>query len=316
MAVGSRSQGSADAFGDELGIPHRHATYEALVADPDIDAVYVATPHNGHRDAALLALEAGKPVLVEKPFTVSAREAEEVLNAAQARGLFAMEAMWARFLPHMVSVRAELAAGTLGTIRTVVADHGQWFPPDPVHRLFAPELAGGALLDLGIYPLSFVSMVLGTPDRVVARGTKAFTGVDAQTSAVLEYDDGAHGVISTTLESKTPCTAWIAGTEARIEIDGTFYAPSAYTIIYRDGDARPPRVPLRGPRAADAGGRGRPMRASGTHGEPGATARRDPVDHADDGRDQTPDRAGLPRRVLTVSRRSPASRRARARQSA
>jgi predicted dehydrogenase len=246
VAVGSRTQASADAFGDELDVPHRHPTYEALVADPDVDAVYVATPHNGHREAALLALEAGKPVLVEKPFAVSARETEEVLNAARARGLFAMEAMWARFLPHMVSVRAELAAGTLGTVRTVVADHGQWFAPDPVHRLFAPELAGGALLDLGIYPLSFVSMVLGAPDRVVARGTKTFTGVDAQTSAVLEYDTGAQALISTTLESKTPCTAWIAGTEARIEIDGTFYAPSAYTLVHRDGTRDRREFPFEG----------------------------------------------------------------------
>jgi predicted dehydrogenase len=246
VAVGSRSQNSADAFGDEIGVPHRHATYESLVGDPDIDAVYIGTPHSGHRDAALLAIEAGKPVLVEKPFTVNAHEAEEVLNAARARGLFAMEAMWARFLPHLVSVRAELAAGTLGTIRSVAADHGQWFAPDPVHRLFAPELAGGALLDLGIYPVSFVSMVLGTPKRVIARSSKAFTGVDAQTSAVLEYADGAHGLVTTTLEARTPCTAWIAGTEARIEIDGTFYAPSAYTIIWRDGTRERREFPFEG----------------------------------------------------------------------
>jgi predicted dehydrogenase len=246
VAVGSRSQQSADAFGDEIGVPRRHATYESLVGDPDLDAVYVATPHTGHRDAALLAIEAGKPVLVEKPFTVNAREAEEVLNAAQARGLFAMEAMWARFLPHMVSIRAELAAGTLGTVRTVAADHGQWFAPDPVHRLFAPELAGGALLDLGIYPVSFVSMVLGSPQRVTARSSKAFTGVDAQTSAVLEYPDGAQGLISTTLEARTPCAAWIAGTEARIEVDGTFYAPSAYTLIQRDGTRERREFPFEG----------------------------------------------------------------------
>jgi predicted dehydrogenase len=246
VAVGSRSRESADAFADGLGVPHRHATYESLVADREVDAVYVATPHSGHRDAALLAIDAGKPVLVEKPFTVNAREAEEVLNAAQARGLFAMEAMWARFLPHMVSIRTELAAGTLGTVRTVSADHGQWFAPDPVHRLFAPDLAGGALLDLGIYPVSFVSMVLGTPARVIARSSRAFTGVDAQTSAVLEYADGAHGLVTTTLEAKTPCTAWIAGTEARIEVDGTFYAPSAYTLIQRDGTSERREFPFDG----------------------------------------------------------------------
>jgi predicted dehydrogenase len=246
VAVGSRSQASADAFGDQFGVAHRHATYEGLVSDPDVEAVYVATPHNAHRDAAMLALEAGKHVLVEKPFTVNARETEELLAAAHSRGLFVMEAMWARFLPHMVSVRVELAAGTLGEVRTVSADHGQWFAPDPAHRLFAPELAGGALLDLGIYPVSFVSMVLGTPERIVARSSKAFTGVDAQTSAVLEYANGAHGLVSTTLEAKTPCTAWIAGTEARLEIDGTFYAPSAYTIITRDGERDRREFPFEG----------------------------------------------------------------------
>ncbi|HTY73309.1 MAG TPA: Gfo/Idh/MocA family oxidoreductase [Actinomycetes bacterium] len=246
VAVGSRTGAGADAFGDEHGVARRHASYEELVADRDIDAVYVATPHNSHRDAALLAIDAGHPVLVEKPFTVNAREAEEVLNAARARGLFAMEAMWTRFLPHVVSIRTELAAGTLGTVRAVSADHGQYFPPDPVHRLFAPELAGGALLDLGIYPVSFVSMVLGAPERVSARSSKAFTGVDAQTSAVLEYADGAHGVVTTTLEAKTPCQAWIAGTEARIEVDGTFYAPSAYTLVHRDGRRERREFPFEG----------------------------------------------------------------------
>ena len=163
VAVGSRSQASADAFGDEFGVPHRHASYQALVSDPDVDAVYVATPHPGHHDAALLAINAGKAVLVEKPFAMDAAQAREMIDAARERGTFLMEAMWTRFLPHIARVREILAAGTLGDVVYLTAEHGQWFAPDPQFRLFAPELGGGALLDLGIYPVSFAHLVLGVP---------------------------------------------------------------------------------------------------------------------------------------------------------
>ena len=162
-AVGSRSQGSADRFADEFGIGNRHVGYESLVADPDVDVVYVATPHPMHHDNAILALRAGKHVLVEKPFTMNAAEAREIVQVARENGRFAMEAMWTRFLPHIAVIRDWLARGVLGDIVTVIADHGQWFAEDPEFRLFAPELGGGALLDLGVYPVSFASMVLGTP---------------------------------------------------------------------------------------------------------------------------------------------------------
>jgi predicted dehydrogenase len=165
VAVGSRSQASADAFGDEFGVPHRYASYQALVSDPDVDAVYVATPHPGHHDAALLAINAGKAVLVEKPFAMDAAQAREMIDAARERGTFLMEAMWTRFLPHIARVREILAAGTLGDVVYLTAEHGQWFAPDPQFRLFAPELGGGALLDLGIYPVSFAHLVLGGPHR-------------------------------------------------------------------------------------------------------------------------------------------------------
>ena len=127
VAVGSRSQASADAFGDEFGVPHRHASYQALVSDPDVDAVYVATPHPGHHDAALLAINAGKAVLVEKPFAMDAAQAREMIDAARERGTFLMEAMWTRFLPHIARVREILAAGTLGDVVYLTAEHGQWF---------------------------------------------------------------------------------------------------------------------------------------------------------------------------------------------
>src|SRR5246127_2580351 len=148
-AVGSRSQGAADRFADNYGIASRHDSYESLVADPDVDVVYVATPHPMHRDNAILALRAGKHVLVEKPFTMNAVEAREIVQVARDTGRFAMEAMWTRFLPHVVVIRDWLARGVLGDIVTVTADHGQWFVEDPEFRLFAPGLGGGALLDLG-----------------------------------------------------------------------------------------------------------------------------------------------------------------------
>lgn len=233
-AVGSRKAESADAFGARLGIPARHSSYEALANDPDVDIVYVATPHPMHHGNARLALEAGKPVLVEKPFTMDAAEARDLVGLARDRGLFLMEAMWTRFLPHVRHIRELLPS--LGDVVTVSADHGQWFAEDPAFRLFAPELGGGALLDLGIYPVSFASMVLGTPDRVAAMATPAFTGVDAQMSMLFGYKSGAQAVLSCTLSAVSPTTAAIVGTEARIEVEGPFYAPASFTLIQRDGE--------------------------------------------------------------------------------
>jgi predicted dehydrogenase len=238
-AVGSRSQGSADRFADAFDIAARHSSYEALVADPSVDVVYVATPHPMHRENAILALRAGKPVLVEKPFAMNAAEAREIVESARESALFAMEAMWTRFLPHVDVVRDWLARGVLGDIVTVTADHGQWFAEDPEFRLFAPELGGGALLDLGVYPVSFASMILGAPSRIVAISDPAFTGVDAQTSMVFGYEGGAQAVLTCTLRAKSPTRASIVGTEARIEIDGDFYAPAPVTLIPRQGDPTP-----------------------------------------------------------------------------
>ena len=235
-AVGSRRQATADAFGERFDVPHRHDSYEALVEDPDVDVVYVATPHPMHHPDALLALRAGKPVLVEKPFAMNAVEAEDIVAEARERGLFAMEAMWARFLPHIRELRRLLGEGVLGEIVTVHADHAQWFAEDREHRLFAPALGGGALLDLGIYPVSFASMVLGQPDRVLALADPAFTGVDAQTSILLGYESGAHAVLNCTLRAKGPTRAAIVGTEGRIEIDGAFYQPTSFTLIPREGE--------------------------------------------------------------------------------
>jgi predicted dehydrogenase len=235
VAVGSRTRASADAFADEFGVPHRHGSYEALVNDPAVDAVYVSTPHPGHRDAALLAIEAGKAVLVEKPFTMDAAQAGELIDAARAKGTFLMEAMWMRFLPHIAALREVLAAGMLGELVYLTAEHGQWFARDPEFRLFAPSLGGGALLDLGIYPVSFANLVFGPPARITAVSDAAFTGVDATTSMIFQYASGAHAVLTTSLAAQSNNPAAIYGTEARVEIDGWFYQPNNFRVIARDG---------------------------------------------------------------------------------
>ena len=168
VAVGSRSAGSARAFAEQYGIAHAHGSYEALVADPEVDIVYVASPHSHHLAHATLALEAGKHVLIEKAVTLDADEAIALRDLAAARGLLVMEAMWTRYLPHMVRVREIVAAGTLGEVRTVIADHTQRISDDPAHRLNALELGGGALLDLGIYPVSFAVDILGPNESALS----------------------------------------------------------------------------------------------------------------------------------------------------
>ncbi len=237
-AVGSRTRGSAEAFGDEFDVANRHDSYESLVSDPEVDVVYVGTPHPMHFDNAMLALEHGKPVLVEKAFTMKASEARELVQAARAKNLFMMEAMWTRFLPHVAAIRDLVAQGALGRIVAFEADHGKWFEEDPSTRLFAPELGGSAVLDLGVYPISFASMLLGTPSRITALVDPAFTGVDGQASMLFGYEDGAQAMLTCTSMARTATRACIAGTEARIEVDADFYAPSSFTLIKRSGESK------------------------------------------------------------------------------
>lgn len=229
-AVGSRDAGRARDFADRFGIPDSHGSYEELVADPDVDVVYVATPHPAHAANALLALEAGKHVLVEKPFTLSQAEAQRVVDRADELGLVVLEAMWTRWLPHMIRVREIIAAGTLGTVRAVLADHDQRAPADPAGRMQAPELGGGALLDLGIYPVSFAWDILGAPDRVLALSDPTPTGVDQNTAIILGYPQ-AKAVLHTELDAVGPNTAVVVGTDARIEIDGVWYTPTSFSVI-------------------------------------------------------------------------------------
>ncbi len=236
-AIGSSSMQRARAFAARYAVDRCYDSYEQLAADPEIDAVYVASPHSHHHAQALLALSAGKPVLMEKAFTQNAAQAVEVVDAARGSGLLLMEAMWTRFLPHLDVVRQLIEDSVLGEVQTVISDHGQYFEIGPEHRLLNPDLAGGALLDLGIYPISVTSFALGAPDAIVAEASMTDSGVDAQVSAALR-SGSAHGLVSATQTAKTPTTATISGTAARVEIEGDFYQPQPVRLVSRDGEIR------------------------------------------------------------------------------
>jgi predicted dehydrogenase len=230
-AVGSRSQESADAFAARYGIPTAHPSYEALVADPNVDVVYVTSPHPLHHENALLVLNAGKHALVEKAFTMNAAEARDIVELAAQKNLVVLEAMWTRWLPHMIRVREIIAAGTLGDVRTIIADHNQDLPDDPNHRILNPDLGGGALLDLGIYPVSFAWDIFGKPKTITAISSASpITGVDRQTAILFSYDDGQQAVLHAALDTLGPNTAAVIGTKGRIEIDSVWYQATSFTV--------------------------------------------------------------------------------------
>ena len=233
-AVGSRTLSNAQEFAKTFG-GTAYGSYEELVADPTVDAIYVATPHPSHKENVITALNAGKPVLCEKPFAVNAHEAREMVAAAEKNGVALMEAMWARFLPHYADVREIIASGVLGQILTVQADHGQRLADRNIPRLVEPSLAGGALLDLGIYPVSFAHMILGNPAKITASAVLTDKGVDAQTSMIFDYADGAQAILTTTMIEQTPCRAVVAGVNGWLEIDRTFYNPTSMRVVLFDG---------------------------------------------------------------------------------
>ena len=232
VAVGSRSAGGAQAFGAEHDIAHRHSSFDALVADPEVDVVYIATPHPHHHEGALSALRAGKHVLVEKPLALDVAQAAEVQAVAAERNLFCMEAMWTFFLPKFDVVRQVLQAGWLGEISTVIADHGEHFGPE--HRIMRADLGGGPLFDLGTYPVALATMVLGAAEKVSAVGQAIPAGVNGQTSAWLGHAGGRQSVLHTTLLATTPTAAVIAGDQAFLTIDGPFFAPGGMTLTAAD----------------------------------------------------------------------------------
>lgn len=225
-AVGSRTQESADEFAKNHGIPVAYATYEELVNDPEVDAIYIGTPHPFHKDNALLALRAGKAVLCEKPFTVNSGELEEIVAYAREHKLFLMEAMWSRFIPAIVKVREWIAAGRIGDVRLVKADLGFRADWNPDSRLLNPALGGGALLDVGIYPVSFASMVLGPhPDKISSTVHIGDTGVDEHFSLLLSYGDGRSAALNGGIRLNMLEEAHVFGNEGYILVKGTLVNP-------------------------------------------------------------------------------------------
>lgn len=235
IAIGSRSIEKAQSFAKPIRGATAHGSYSELVADKKVDAIYVATPHPMHLEHSLLAMNAGKPVLCEKPFAMSAAQTQSMVDASRNNGVALLEAMWTRYLPHIAQVREILKSGVLGEIQTVEADHGQRLADRGIARLVNPDLGGGALLDLGIYPISFAHLVLGAPAKIMASAVMTDRGVDAQTSAIFSYDNGSQAIINTTMIAQTPCRAVISGLLGRLEIDRTFYTPSNMRVVLYDG---------------------------------------------------------------------------------
>ncbi len=234
VAVASRSLARAQDFAARHGLERAHASYAAILADPEVDVLYVATPHTSHAAIARAALQAGKALLVEKSFTATSAGALDVVELARSRGIFVMEAMWTRFQPAIVAVRETIASGAIGEVRCVQADLGVARAFDPEDRLFARELGGGALLDLGVYVVSFAQMLLGTPDRVDAIGSRFPTGVDAEASLLLGYADGRSAVLTTSLRGPLPGQARVFGTAGWIDVLPRFHHPQTI-VLHRSG---------------------------------------------------------------------------------
>lgn len=235
LAVGSRSKEKAERFAAEFGLARSYGSYEELAADPDVQAVYVATPHPFHKENALTALRAGKAVLCEKPFTLNAGELQELAAYAQERRLFLMEAMWTRFLPAIRKVREWIREGRIGDVQLVKADFGFRGPDDPGKRLLNPELGGGSLLDAGVYPVSFAAMVFGTaPVNISSTVHIGETGVDERFSVLLEYEGGRTASLNGAIRLRLPNDASVVGTKGRIHLPATFLSART-AVLYVDG---------------------------------------------------------------------------------
>jgi predicted dehydrogenase len=234
VAVGSRSLDRARSFAGRHGLERAYGSYRELIADPDVDVVYVATPHPQHAAIARAALSAGRALLVEKSFTATTAGAQEVVDLARSSGVFVMEAMWTRFQPAVVRLRELVADGAIGEVRSVQADLGVQRSFDPQDRLFARELGGGALLDLGVYVVSFAQMLLGTPQTVAAVGSRFPTGVDAEASLLLGYADGRSAALMTSLRNALPGQARVYGTAGWIDVLPRFHHPQTI-VLHRSG---------------------------------------------------------------------------------
>jgi predicted dehydrogenase len=230
LAVASRELTRAQAFAQRHAIARAYGSYDALLQDDDIDVVYIATPHMRHGDDALACIHAGKAVLCEKPFTLNAREAQAVIQAARDRGVFCMEAMWMRFIPLIREVKAQVEQGEIGEVTHLAAAFGYPLPFDPRSRNFNPALGGGALLDRGIYPLSLSFYLLGQPASMASEANMGSTGVDMTSHYRLHYDSGAVAVLSASCAVYQPSEAMIRGTAGQIHIHAPFLRPHRITV--------------------------------------------------------------------------------------
>jgi predicted dehydrogenase len=246
VAVGSRSQTSADTFADQFGAERRYASYDALVSDADVDAIYVATPHSFHREHTELCLRAGKPVLCEKPFAINAAEAAAMVATARETGVFLMEAMWTRFLPLIVRMRELVDSGAIGELRMLWSDFGFRTGVNPKSRLFDPALGGGGLLDVGIYPVSMAAWLLGQPDRIASLADLGETGVDEQAGIVLGFPGARMALLATAVRTTTPMETTIMGTAGTIRIHSPSWAATKLTLTTSDGKSELVEVPFEG----------------------------------------------------------------------
>jgi predicted dehydrogenase len=233
-AVGSRSADRAAAYAKAHSIPKHYGSYEELVADPDLDVIYIATTHNAHFENATLALEAGKNVLLEKPFTLDANQAKQLAALAKKNDVFLMEAMWTRFLPNHMAIFEKISEGLVGKPLYVIADHNQHIPKERAPRLHDSALGGGSLIDLGIYPISFAHRVFGKPEVIKASASLMTGNIDESVAAIFEYSGGRQALVHSSLRVNGPIRAAILGDKGRIELEKPFYEHSAFTAYDMD----------------------------------------------------------------------------------
>ncbi|MGC8823684.1 MAG: Gfo/Idh/MocA family protein [Bacteroidales bacterium] len=234
-AVGSRTQEQANAFASRFGIPRAYGSYADLASDPNVDVIYIASPHVFHAEHTLLCLEAGKAVLCEKPFAMNARQVSEMINKAREKNLFLMEALWTRFMPTVRHIEELIALGTIGDIIQIQSDFGFKAIYDPQWRLFNKQLGGGSLLDIGIYPVFISLLLLGMPDEIVSSAIIGETGVDESMAAIFKYNTGKMASLSATFMANTPTETIISGTEGRIRMHRMWHTPTFLTLTKNDG---------------------------------------------------------------------------------
>jgi predicted dehydrogenase len=235
-AVGSRTDEAAAAFAATHDIPRSYGSWQALADDPDVDVIYVATPHSGHLDATMVCLEAGKATLTEKPIALDVPQTEAMVEAARSRGVFLMEAMWTRCFPAVHRIAGLIGDGAIGRVVSVHADFGVAGPFEPDHRMRNPALGGGALLDLGVYPVTFAQLFLGAPDEISAWASLTPEGVDASTAMIFGYASGAMAALTCSMDGDSGAHAVITGTDGRIEVMPPFFIPAGFTLHRRGAD--------------------------------------------------------------------------------